>query len=256
MLRVANLGRQFGGLKVLDDISLEIPLQGVTGLIGPNGAGKTTFFNIVTGLLEASEGRIQFNGQDITGLSAHALSRLGIARTFQNIRLFAAMSVLENVMTAMHGALDYGIGALFLSGRRRVAAERNARARALELLETVGLADRATALATSLPYGAQRRLELARALATKPQLLLLDEPVAGMNPHETSELMRLIRQLQNEDGLAILLIEHDMHFIMNVCDRIAVLNFGRLIAYDTPERVRAMPEVIAAYLGPDSHDAA
>lgn len=256
MLRVAKLSRQFGGLKVLDDISLEIPLQGITGLIGPNGAGKTTFFNIVTGLLEASEGRVAFDGADITGLPAHNLSRLGVARTFQNIRLFGAMSVLENVMTAMHGALDYGIGALFLSGRRRVAAEKEGRDRALELLEKVDLAGRADELAINLPYGAQRQLELARALATKPRLLLLDEPVAGMNPHETAGLMRLIRQLQNDDDLAILLIEHDMHFIMNVCDRIAVLNFGRLIAYDTPERVRAMPEVIAAYLGPDSHGTA
>lgn len=256
MLRVANLRRQFGGLTVLDDVSLEISRQGITGLIGPNGAGKTTFFNIITGLLAASAGHVEFDRQDITGLPAHALSRLGIARTFQNIRLFAAMSVLENVMTAMHGALDYGIGAVFVGRRRRVEAERNARIRALELLATVGLADRAEELAANLPYGAQRRLELARALATNPRLLLLDEPVAGMNPHETAELMRLIRKLQSEDGLAILLIEHDMHFIMNICDRIAVLNFGRLIAYDTPERVRSMPEVVAAYLGPDSHGAA
>ena len=253
MLSVAGLSRHFGGLKVLDDVTLDVPVQGITGLIGPNGAGKTTFFNIVTGLLAPSSGRVYFETTEITGIAPHRLAQLGLARTFQNIRLFSEMTVLDNVVAAMHRSIDYGARALFFGGRR-IAAERAARDQALEMLAGVELAERADEYAANLPYGAQRRLELARALATKPRLLLLDEPVAGMNPNETAELMQLIRKI-SAAGTAVLLIEHDMHFIMNLCDSIAVLNFGRLIASGTPVQIRANAEVVAAYLGPEQHGA-
>lgn len=255
MLSVAGLSRHFGGLKVLEGVSLEVACQGITGLIGPNGAGKTTLFNIVTGLLKPNSGSVFFEGREITGMAAHKLASLGLARTFQNIRVFGEMTVLDNVVTAMHGAIDYGIGTLFLRASYRVSAERLAREQAFALLEKTHLVERAADYAASLAYGAQRRLELARALATGPRLLLLDEPVAGMNSKETAELMQLIRKLSAE-GIAILIIEHDMHFIMNLCDRVAVLNFGRLIAHGTAAEIRSNPDVIAAYLGPEQYGVA
>ena len=254
MLGVFGLGCQFGGLKALDDVSLSVTAQQITGLIGPNGAGKTTLFNIITGLLTPSSGTIQIDGRAVSDLRPHRLAQFGIARTFQNIRLFNEMSVIDNVITAMHASLDYGFGALLFAPWRARHAERSARDAAMALLERVHLADAAERLAANLPYGAQRRLELARALATRPRLLLLDEPVAGMNPAERAELMQLLRTI-HADGIGILIIEHDMHFIMNLCDTVAVLNFGRLIATGTPAEVQRNAAVIEAYLGVD-HGAA
>lgn len=254
MLRVSNLSCHFGGLKALDDVSLDVDARRITGLIGPNGAGKTTLFNIVTGLLAPSSGTIEIDGRGVSDLRPHRLAQFGLARTFQNIRLFSEMSVIDNVITAMHGSLDYGLGALLLTPWRTRRAESAAREAALRLLARVHLADAAERLAANLPYGAQRRLELARALATRPRLLLLDEPVAGMNPNERAELMQLLRTI-HADGIGILIIEHDMHFIMTLCDAIAVLNFGRLIATGTPAEVQRNAAVIEAYLGID-HGAA
>lgn len=255
MLCVERLSCRFGGLSVLEDVSLDIPTDGITGLIGPNGAGKTTLFNIVSGLTAPTAGTVFFQGREITGGAPHKRAQLGLARTFQNIRLFGEMNVLDNVVTAMHAAIDYDISTLFWRARRRKVAEHAARERSLGLLEEVGLARRAFDLAATLPYGAQRRLELARALATSPRLLLLDEPVAGMNQTETAELMHLIRRV-HANGVAILIIEHDMDFVMKLCDQIAVLNFGRLIAAGTPPEIRSNPQVIAAYLGPERSYAA
>lgn len=254
MLAVRGLGCRFGGLRALDDVSLSISAQQITGLIGPNGAGKTTLFNIVTGLLSPSSGAIEIDGHAVADLRPHRLAQFGLARTFQNIRLFNEMSVIDNVITAMHASLDYSLGALLFAPWRTRRAESAARETALQLLERVHLADVAERLAANLPYGAQRRLELARALATRPRLLLLDEPVAGMNPAERAELMQLLRTV-HADGVGILIIEHDMHFIMNLCDAVAVLNFGRLIAAGTPAEVQRNAAVIEAYLGID-HGAA
>ena len=247
-LRLASLSRHFGGLKVLQDVNLEIPQSGIFGLIGPNGAGKTTVFNLITGLLPPTSGRIEFNGQNLAGLKPHDITRLGIARTFQNIRIFKDMSLLENVMVGLHAQLQYGsLGLLTSSGLFR-SEERRARERARELLSWVKLDNKATAKADNLSYGEQRKLELARALATNPKLLLLDEPVAGMNSSEKDELMIEIRNI-SERGYTIFMIEHDMRFVMGLCGDIAVLNFGRIIARGSPDTIRNDPQVIEAYLG-------
>ncbi|MGI6247102.1 MAG: ABC transporter ATP-binding protein [Pseudochelatococcus sp.] len=250
MLKLTSVSKSFGGLKVLDDVTLQVPQGAVFGLIGPNGAGKTTVFNLITGLIPPTSGTIAFDGADLAGLAPHRITRLGIARTFQNIRIFNEMSLLENVLVGRHRHIDYGFAqALFsLPGYR--AQEAAARERALELLGWVGLADKAADVADSLSYGEQRRLEIARALATEPRLLLLDEPVAGMNPAEKTELMGAIRAI-NARGYTIFLIEHDMRFVMGLCESVAVLNFGRIITCDRPEAVRVNPDVIEAYLGRD-----
>ncbi|MFC5474532.1 ABC transporter ATP-binding protein [Paraherbaspirillum soli] len=248
MLQLKNISKNFGGLQVLQDVNFNVPQGGIFGLIGPNGAGKTTVFNLITGLLRASGGGIQFDGQDIGKVAPHKITERGIARTFQNIRVFKEMTLLENVVVGMHEHMGYGFGSLLfnLGSYRRIEAQ--ARERALELLSWVRLDHKAQMLADSLSYGEQRKLEFARALATKPKLLLLDEPVAGMNPAEKTELMTEILNIKQR-GFSIFMIEHDMRFVMGLCDRIAVLNFGRIIAEGTPGEIKNNQEVIEAYLG-------
>ena len=253
MLRLANVSKRFGGLSVLQDVSFEVPSGKVFGLIGPNGAGKTTVFNLITGLLAPTGGEIAFDGVSLVGRPPHAITRAGLGRTFQNIRVFKEMSLLENVVVGMHAHLRYGVPGWLFSLPKFRAAERRARDRALELLEWVGLAAKAAELADNLSYGDQRKLELARALATEPKLLLLDEPVAGMNTCEKVELMGEITRIAQR-GYTIFMIEHDMRFVMGLCERIAVLNFGRIIAEGTPDEIRHDPGVIEAYLGREDDD--
>ena len=253
-LRLDAVSRHFGGLRVLQDVNLDIPQSGIFGLIGPNGAGKTTVFNLITGLLPPTSGRIEFNGLSLAGRKPHDITRLGIARTFQNIRIFKEMSLLENVMVGLHAQLKYGaFGLLATSGLFR-SEEKRAREHARELLSWVSLDHKAEDTADNLSYGDQRKLELARALATSPKLLLLDEPVAGMNSGEKVELMQQIRNI-SERGYAIFMIEHDMRFVMGLCSEIAVLNFGRIIARGAPDTIRNDPQVIEAYLGREDDEA-
>ena len=250
MLKLSKVSKRFGGLSVLQDVSFEVPAGSVFGLIGPNGAGKTTVFNLITGLLAPTGGEIALAGKSLLGMAPHRITRLGLGRTFQNIRVFKEMSLLDNVIVGMHAHLDYGLPAWLLSLPGFRAQERRARARAAELLSWVGLEANAADLADNLSYGDQRKLELARALATEPKLLLLDEPVAGMNASEKVELMAHIRTIAQR-GYTIFMIEHDMRFVMGLCEQIAVLNFGRVIAQGTPEQIRIDPQVIEAYLGRD-----
>jgi branched-chain amino acid transport system ATP-binding protein len=248
MLKLTNVSKRFGGLAVLQDVSFEVPAGKVFGLIGPNGAGKTTVFNLITGLLAPSGGAITLGGQSVLGAKPHQITRRGIARTFQNIRIFKEMSLLDNVVVGMHSHLDYGVAGWLFSLPGFRAQERRAREKAFELLGWVGLAGKAGELADGLSYGEQRKLELARALATEPKLLLLDEPVAGMNTGEKVELMGEINNIAAR-GFTIFMIEHDMRFVMGLCERIAVLNFGRIIAEGGPDEIKNNPDVIEAYLG-------
>ena len=250
MLELTQVSKHFGGVEVLQDVSFTVQAGQVFGLIGPNGAGKTTVFNLITGLITPSSGTISFNGQPLTGVAPHQITRRGIARTFQNIRDFKEMSLLDNVIVGMHAHLNYSAAGLLLSLPGFRQQERQARLRAHELLSWVGLDKHADDVADALSYGDQRKLELARALATEPKLLLLDEPVAGMNTSEKSELMRVIVRIA-ERGYTIFVIEHDMRFVMGLCQRIAVLNFGRIIAQGKPEQIKRDPNVIEAYLGRD-----
>lgn len=248
MLKLARVSKHFGGLSVLQDVNFEVPAGSVFGLIGPNGAGKTTVFNLITGLLAPSGGEITFDGKNLIGRAPHHITRLGLGRTFQNIRIFKEMSLVDNVVVGMHAHLDYGLAGWLFSLPGFRSSERQAREKAQELLSWVGLDAQADEAAEQLSYGGQRKLELARALATQPKLLLLDEPVAGMNTGEKVELMERIRQIAAR-GYTIFMIEHDMRFVMGLCQRIAVLNFGRIIAEGTPDEIRNNADVIEAYLG-------
>ena len=251
VLEARHLGIEFGGLKAVDDFNLTIGKTEIAGLIGPNGAGKTTVFNLLTKVYEPTTGAVLINGQDLHGLSIVQASKLGIARTFQNIRLFDKMTVEENVRIGLHNQIRYDMISGILRLPRYWKQEKRQHEKAMELLDIFGMQDLADEQAGSLPYGAQRRLEIVRALATDPKLLLLDEPAAGMNPHETEELMENIARIRNQFGIAILLIEHDMSLVMGVCEGICVLNFGRVIAKGTADEIQANPVVIEAYLGKD-----
>ena len=249
VLETRHLGIEFGGLKAVDDFNLTIGKTEIAGLIGPNGAGKTTVFNLLTKVYEPTSGAVLINGHDLHGMSIVQASRLGIARTFQNIRLFDKMTVEENVRIGLHNQIKYDMFTGILRLPRYWKKEKQQHQRALELLNIFGMQDLADEVAGSLPYGAQRRLEIVRALATDPKLLLLDEPAAGMNPHETEELMENIAKIRNQFQIAILLIEHDMSLVMGVCEGICVLNFGKIIAKGTADEIQANPDVIEAYLG-------
>ena len=249
VMETRHLGIEFGGLKAVDDFNLTIGKTEIAGLIGPNGAGKTTVFNLLTKVYEPTSGAVLINGQDLHGMSIVQASRLGIARTFQNIRLFDKMTVEENVRIGLHNQIKYDMFTGILRLPRYWKQEKHQHQRAMELLDIFGMQDLADETAGSLPYGAQRRLEIVRALATDPKLLLLDEPAAGMNPHETEELMENIAKIRDQFQIAILLIEHDMSLVMGVCEGICVLNFGRIIAKGTADEIQANPAVIEAYLG-------
>ncbi len=249
LLEVKNLGINFGGLRAVDRVDLTIEEGQLYGLIGPNGAGKTTFFNLLTGVYKPTSGTIKLNNENVVGKSPSQICKTGIARTFQNIRLFKNMTVLENVKASFHNEVRYSLLSSFLYLPSFIKSEKLMDEKALEILKVFELDVCADELAANLPYGAQRKLEIARALATKPKLLLLDEPAAGMNPHETAELMDTIQLIRDRFKITILLIEHDMKLVTGICEQILVLNFGIKLANGVPEEVLNNPEVITAYLG-------
>lgn len=250
LLKASGIVKQFGGLTAVNNVDFNIPRGSITSLIGPNGAGKTTFFNMITGLYVPTSGTITFDGEEIQGLKPDVVTTRGIGRTFQNIRLFAHMTALENVLVGLHSRLHASLLGILALTKKVREEEVAAHKRAQELLEYVGLGrNRANELSKNLPYGDQRRLEIARALATNPKLLLLDEPTAGMNPQETDDLTRLMRQVRNDLGVTVLLIEHDMKVVMGISEHITVLDHGAKIAEGSPEEIRNNEQVIEAYLG-------
>ena len=255
ILKVSGLTKNFGGLAAVSNVNLEIGERELIGLIGPNGAGKTTLFNLLTGVYDPSEGKIELNVdgtmKSIGGLKPYVITGLGLARTFQNIRLFKNMTVLDNVKLAMNKSVNYSTLAAILRLPSYYREEQRVLEEAVKLLEVVGLAEKQTTLAKNLPYGQQRKLEIARALAAKPKILFLDEPAAGMNPQETTELTELIHQIKEQFNLTVVLIEHDMSLVMKICERIYVLDYGKCIAHGTPEAIKNNRRVIEAYLGED-----
>jgi branched-chain amino acid transport system ATP-binding protein len=252
LLEISGLTQRFGGLQALTDFSFQLEEHELVGLIGPNGAGKTTVFNIVSGFYKPTEGNIVFDGRRINGLKPHQITALGMARTFQNIRLWNNMTVLDNVRLARYAWLGYNFWSAIFRTKRYRQAEKNIETRAREVLEMMDLKDYAEELPKNLPYGLQRRVELARALTSKPRLLLLDEPAAGLNSADADDLIRFIRWIHDEFKLSIWLIEHQMKVVMSLCQHLTVIDFGRVIASGTPEEIRNNHDVIKAYLGDDT----
>ena len=249
LLETKDLGIAFGGLQALDDVYITVDEKEIVGLIGPNGAGKTTVFNLLTGVYTPTKGAIRFEGKSILGRKPYQINRLGIARTFQNIRLFKNMTVMDNIKVAMNQNMRYTVAEGIFRLPRYWKEEKKVEGKARELLQIFGMEDTADQMAANLPYGQQRKLEILRALASKPKLLLLDEPAAGMNPSETYELMENIVKIRDTFQIAVMLIEHDMKLVMGICEGICVLNFGKVIAKGTAEEIQANPAVIEAYLG-------
>lgn len=249
ILEAKHLGIDFGGLTAVDEFTMAVGRTEICGLIGPNGAGKTTVFNLLTNVYQPTRGTIMLDGYSTAGKTTAQVNRMGIARTFQNIRLFSNMTVLDNVKVGMHNSVKQNLFSSVTHGFGYRKSEREATERAMELLSFFGMEGMAKYIAGSLPYGAQRRLEIARALATNPGIILLDEPAAGMNPSETAELMENIRRIRDRFQIAVMLIEHDMNLVMGICEGICVLNYGKIIAKGTPEEIKSNPTVIEAYLG-------